>query len=475
MGFENFTTYTEVDPNSRISKTAARVTWASLTRAEDAYAYSDKGAAYFDGDFTHYLTLYITSITLGTYVEIWALMSVVGSVQDVVDVSGDGLKIEARSSDGSVLNLYASEINGGTEYWSSALVLATSTLYYLKITRDETVGTYGTLYLQVYSDADRTTLLSTATLALHEKVDLQYIYGVQSHGTSGAYPVSGYIQSLELTTVAGSYPTVTTQAMTSIAATTATGNGNMVSLGVPNATQHGHCWSTTITPTTDDSKTENGAPGATGAFTSSLTSLAEDTKYYVRAYATNAHGTSYGSQVVFTSGATGSGTVFPVDDVARASSIRHIFRPGFFRMQVGLGDLGFDVDVAEGTVRSELDTAKDVKKEVEEAEEVRKAETERARDVREVSTEEEIDRLRRTAEDLDRRREEEQRKRDYDLEQEILKFKKLRPPVEPIPPAPTTEEIEEEKRKFRRRAEEPIPPPPKPREPTPEEEFWRFL
>ena len=51
--------------------------------------------------------------------------------------------------------------------------------------------------------------------------------------------------------------------------------------------------------------------------------------------------------------------VFPSDTVARVSAIRHIFRPGFFRMQVGLGDMGFDIDVAEATVRSELDTAKE--------------------------------------------------------------------------------------------------------------------
>ena len=57
-------------------------------------------------------------------------------------------------------------------------------------------------------------------------------------------------------------------------------------------------------------------------------------------------------------GSSSEGSIFPTDDVARASSIRHIFRPGFFRMQVGLGDLGLDIDVAETAVRRELDTAK---------------------------------------------------------------------------------------------------------------------
>ncbi len=59
------------------------------------------------------------------------------------------------------------------------------------------------------------------------------------------------------------------------------------------------------------------------------------------------------------------GAIFPSDDVARASSIRHIFRPGFFRMQVGLSDLGLDIDIAESTVRAALDTAKEVEPPVE--------------------------------------------------------------------------------------------------------------
>ncbi len=59
-------------------------------------------------------------------------------------------------------------------------------------------------------------------------------------------------------------------------------------------------------------------------------------------------------------GSSSEGSIFPTDDVARVSSIRHIFRPGFFRMQAGLGDLGLDIDVAETAVRAELDTAKEV-------------------------------------------------------------------------------------------------------------------
>ncbi|HUX52795.1 MAG TPA: choice-of-anchor D domain-containing protein, partial [Williamwhitmania sp.] len=94
--------------------------------------------------------------------------------------------------------------------------------------------------------------------------------------------------------------TITTQAVSSIAATTATGNGNITNLGVPNPTAYGVCWNTTGTPTTSDSKVDKGAASATGAFTASMTSLTANTTYYVRAFATNTAGTSYGAEVSFT-------------------------------------------------------------------------------------------------------------------------------------------------------------------------------
>jgi hypothetical protein len=47
-------------------------------------------------------------------------------------------------------------------------------------------------------------------------------------------------------------PTLTTQAVSDIDQTTATGNGNLTDLGIPNPTAHGICWSTSTNPTKDD-------------------------------------------------------------------------------------------------------------------------------------------------------------------------------------------------------------------------------
>ena len=52
MPTEDFTTYTEADPNNHLSETSSRVTAAALIRNESAYVYKDFGADHFD-DFTH--------------------------------------------------------------------------------------------------------------------------------------------------------------------------------------------------------------------------------------------------------------------------------------------------------------------------------------------------------------------------------------------------------------------------------------
>ncbi len=92
-------------------------------------------------------------------------------------------------------------------------------------------------------------------------------------------------------------PVVSTQACTYTIAQSSTGNGNLQSLGTSAVTQHGHCWHTSDPPSTSNSKTENGATANLGPFQSSITALIPGTKYYVRAYAVNTTGTSYGASV----------------------------------------------------------------------------------------------------------------------------------------------------------------------------------
>jgi uncharacterized protein (TIGR02145 family) len=95
-------------------------------------------------------------------------------------------------------------------------------------------------------------------------------------------------------------PTLTTVAGTDITTKTGVSGGNITSDGGAAVTARGVVWSTEQNPTveTNQGKTSNGT--GTGKFTSNITNLQPGTAYYVRAYATNSEGTSYGNHISIT-------------------------------------------------------------------------------------------------------------------------------------------------------------------------------
>ena len=96
-------------------------------------------------------------------------------------------------------------------------------------------------------------------------------------------------------------PTITTTSISSITCSSASSGGESIDDGDASITAKGVCWSTSTNPTTSDNTTSDGT--GTSSFSSSITGLAASTTYYVRAYAVNSEGTSYGSQVSFTTSA----------------------------------------------------------------------------------------------------------------------------------------------------------------------------
>jgi len=95
-----------------------------------------------------------------------------------------------------------------------------------------------------------------------------------------------------------SYATISTTEASSIVYNGASSGGSISDDGGVDISVRGVCWNTTGTPTTDDSKTEDGT--GTGEYTSSLAELSPVSTYYVRAYATNEAGVAYGEEVSFT-------------------------------------------------------------------------------------------------------------------------------------------------------------------------------
>jgi hypothetical protein len=146
---------------------------------------------------------------------------------------------------------------------------------------------------------------------------IAYTFTVTATNLAGTGPASAASNSITPTAL----PTVTTQAVSSVLSTSATGNGNLTSLGSPNPTAYGICWNTTGAPTTSDSNADNGTASVTGAFTASMTGLTAGTTYYVRAFATNSAGTNYGETVNFKTLKVSSVTTQAISSISTYSGI----------------------------------------------------------------------------------------------------------------------------------------------------------
>ena len=146
--------------------------------------------------------------------------------------------------------------------------------------------------IRTYDGSGTDTYVSTITGLTPNTMYYVRAYAVNKIGT--AY-------GIEKTILTNALPTLTaTKPVTNIIATTATSGGEITDDGRTPILARGLCWSTYSNPTIAlDTKTIDNTTTGIGEFFANMTGLKPETVYYLRAYATNAVGTSYGSQVMF--------------------------------------------------------------------------------------------------------------------------------------------------------------------------------
>ena len=119
-------------------------------------------------------------------------------------------------------------------------------------------------------------------------------YATNSVGT--AYGEERVFTTLEEVIIV--LPTVITAEVTDITQSSAISGGEVISDGGVEVIARGLCWSTSQNPTIENDTTIVG--NGLGVFVSDIAVLTENTTYYMRAYATSAHGTAYGEEKCFT-------------------------------------------------------------------------------------------------------------------------------------------------------------------------------
>jgi len=203
VAIEDLTTYTEVDPSADLTVTAPKVAFVNFdTRNTDTYVYKDQGVDFFDGDFIHDYEFKITAIDDSALPGMWMLANSVDDILGIKNASGDCYSSYILKPGVNPAYIFLREVDGGTfrNATGGTYVFTLNTDYYVRLTRDESIGSFGQLKQQIYSDAARTNLLHTQTLSLStSKKDYRYNYALVSYNSSSpGLNAWGHVQNLDL-------------------------------------------------------------------------------------------------------------------------------------------------------------------------------------------------------------------------------------------------------------------------------------
>jgi hypothetical protein len=207
--YEDFTTYTEVDPGTYLDRTSTRTTFTHINNNINAYVYKDKGDHHFNVTFEHRFKVCLTYRLSYNYCGVvWHALK--QTVESSVSLHSQEFHTYSSTS-GYRFYVYQRGGGGGTQDYTG--YMTTGTVYYIEFQWDSSVGTYGTLYGRIatgtyYSQGG--TLVDILIVACDELADFRYCYSICSwnYADSGS-DMSGYMEYLDLMEVpAPVYPVI---------------------------------------------------------------------------------------------------------------------------------------------------------------------------------------------------------------------------------------------------------------------------
>jgi len=209
MANEDFTTWTENDPQSRLTVTSSSITINDLERDDlTTWVYYDFGADYWNGDISvrfKYTTPVTEDSTASSWIYPLAFTNTVDEQNDIESGGGDSQGVLFLNSAGTPrFPIY--HVEAGSRTTSYPTDLSWGTAYYITIERDDDggVNSTGQLTLRVYTTnfygESGAVEHSTVTLdcSAGEQNDFRYIMLASPRGT-GTEATDGLIENLELT------------------------------------------------------------------------------------------------------------------------------------------------------------------------------------------------------------------------------------------------------------------------------------
>lgn len=179
--YENFNTYTDVEPDDRIQKTSTHID-AYLIQSENSYVYKDFGLNYF-GDFEHSIdirqvddspTNWFTGFS-------WGMANVIEPIKNGEDTKTKIAVGFYQSGSSGLWKVTLNELYNGTWYVDAGSNCPINTWRYLRIEK------HGTLFTcKIYSDLTRTNLIETLKLSLHTDHEFRYLYAVSTRNNNDA-------------------------------------------------------------------------------------------------------------------------------------------------------------------------------------------------------------------------------------------------------------------------------------------------
>ncbi|MCX6153337.1 MAG: hypothetical protein NT007_04170 [Candidatus Kapabacteria bacterium] len=213
-----------------------------------------------------------------------------GEFPEICTDGNGGAIITWQDSRSGNSDIYAQKINssGLIQWIANGVTIANGALEQIN---SESIGSLNIPNINIVSDGSSGAVI-TFLNNLSGRYDV-FVQNVLSDGRIGAY-----------------LPTVTTSVVTNITSTTASGGGNVTFFGGSLVTNRGIVFGASPNPDiTPGSLTLSSGTGA-GSYSVPITGLNSASIYYVKAFATNSIGTSYGNQVSFT--LPQSGKYFPL-------------------------------------------------------------------------------------------------------------------------------------------------------------------